>query len=523
MKKILYIIMILSGIISLTGCLDGLDQFPKTETTSGNVYNKAENYKMVLAKLYASFVLPGQGKGTIDPDISSNSGYDYMRSYFNLQECSTEDIAFTWIEGDNMTGIAYIGWDANDLWVSDFYYRAYYTIALCNELLRNSTDGKISGFTSQEQSDIRSYKLEARFLRALAYSHVLDLYGQGPFVTEENPVGAFIPVAYNSTELYDFITKELMDISEQMSLPSDIEYGRASSGAALSLLAKVQLNAGVYLGTSKYNECLETCKKIIGMGYSIEPQYAKLFNADNHKRTNEIIFPLCVDAAHTSTFGATTYIICGAVSMTSDYMNAEDYGVVSGWSMFRARGELVDLFPEGDTRGMFFTEGQQKYLDVMTNENNGYYVTKWTNLTDEGLAASNTADGVNTDYPMFRLADIYLMAAECVARGASGMSLTEATALINKLRERAYGDNSGNIDESELTPDFILNERGRELYWECTRRTDLIRYGLFTSSSYIWQWKGGVKDGKGVDSKYNIYPIPESDLSANPNLSNKNY
>ena len=103
------------------------------------------------------------------------------------------------------------------------------------------------------------------------------------------------------------------------------------------------------------------------------------------------------------------------------------------------------------------------------------------------------------------------------------MSLTEATALINKLRERAYGDNSGNIDESELTPDFILNERGRELYWECTRRTDLIRYGLFTSSSYIWQWKGGVKDGKGVDSKYNIYPIPESDLSANPNLSNKNY
>ena len=76
--------------------------------------------------------------------------------------------------------------------------------------------------------------------------------------------------------------------------------------------------------------------------------------------------------------------------------------------MFRVRGEVPALFGEGDGRAMFFTEGQTQYLDAIDSQNNGYFVEKWTNLTDEGKAASNTVDGgVNTDYPMFRLADVY--------------------------------------------------------------------------------------------------------------------
>lgn len=69
-----------------------------------------------------------------------------------------------------------------------------------------------------------------------------------------------------------------------------------------------------------------------------------------------------------------------------------------------------------------------------------------------------------------------------------------------------------------MTADFILDERARELYWECSRRTDLIRYGKFTSNNYIWEWKGGVQNGRSVDAHYNLYPIPSSDLMANPNL-----
>ena len=110
-----------------------------------------------------------------------------------------------------------------------------------------------------------------------------------------------------------------------------------------------------------------------------------------------------VDAARTVSWGSTTYIICGAVSNASDYQKPEKYGVTSAWGMFRIRGEVPALFQEGDGRAMFFTEGQTQTVDVIDNQSNGYFVEKWTNLTDAGEAASNTVDGgVNTDFPLFR-------------------------------------------------------------------------------------------------------------------------
>jgi len=133
---------------------------------------------------------------------------------------------------------------------------------------------------------------------------------------------------------------------------------------------------------------------------------------------------------------------------------------------------------------------------------------------------------VNTDFPVFRLADVYLMLAESVIRGGTGSSMSTALGYVNQLRSRAFGadyDTAGKLQASDLTQKFILDERARELYWEATRRTDLIRYNLFTTADYIWQWKGGIKSGTSVDSKYNIYPIPTSDLMANPNLKNENY
>lgn len=162
--------------------------------------------------------------------------------------------------------------------------------------------------------------------------------------------------------------------------------------------------------------------------------------------------------------------------------------------------------------------------------------------------ASNTVDaGVETDFPLFRLADVYLMYAECVARtkgaswdpwpdGKTDASDPEVIASrtkgaiywINKVRERAYGKGKGQVWASNFADDdaflqFILDERARELYHEGYRRTDLIRYGQFTTNKYIWQWKGGTHDGQAVDSKYNIYPIPNTELTANPNLHNDNY
>src|SRR5690606_4104966 len=124
----------------------------------------------------------------------------------------------------------------------------------------------------------------------------------------------------------------------------------------------------------------------------------------------------------------------------------------------------------------------------------------------------------DTDYPLFRLADVYLMYAEAVLRGGSGGNTATALQYINELRTRAYGKASRNITAAGLTLDFILDERARELNWEACRRTDLIRFGKFTGSNYLWPWKGGVKDGRGVEDWRILYPLPASDVTANPNL-----
>jgi hypothetical protein len=518
------------AILGFVSCVDDLNQMPHIEATSVSVYEQAANYKSVLAKLYASFVISGQEKGGGNADIASDNGEnsDYLRIYFNLQEVPTEEIAYTWLEGNNMTNIAYMKWEATDIWASDMYYRIYYTIALCNEFLRNATDGQIAGFTENEQKDIRNFRSEARFLRALAYYHALDLYGNVPFVDENDPVGAFLPPRYTRAQIFGYIETELKEIAPVLPSASETEYARATKGAAWTLLAKLYLNAEVYVQKKYYTECIAACKNVFAEGYALEPEYAKLFNADNHLRTNEIIFPFAVDAQHTSSWGASTYLVCGAI-VTTDAQNAADYGVNEAWGMFRVRPELPlkfgDVATTQDKRALFHTQGQTLNLDVMTDQTQGYCVEKWTNLTDDGQKASNTAaDGVSTDFPLFRLADVYLMFAEAVVRGGTGASLSDARAYIRLLRERAYGNDSGNLlSDTDLTLDFILDERARELYWECTRRTDLIRFGRFTGNSYIWQWKGGVKEGTGTDAKYNIYPIPYTELAANPNLYNEDY
>lgn len=526
MKKIYFFILVVSTLL-FTSCEKDLDQYPHTETTSESVYTTADNYKAVLGKLYTSFTTTGQEKGGGNSDLSSNNGQDYMRCYFNLQEAGTDEVASTWLEGDKVIDLTYLSWDANDPWVSDMYYRIYYTIAMTNEFLRNATDDKIAGFTEEEQANIVHYRAEARFIRALAYYHALDLFRNIPFVTEDDPVGAYAPPRYTSSQIFAYIESELKDIEDDLLSRTELEYGRAPKAAAWTLLAKLYLNAEVYIGEDHYTDCITYCNKVIADGYSLEGDFQKLFNADNHLRTNEIIFPLPVDAESTVSWGSTTYLICGEVSNTSDYQDPAAYGVTSGWGMFRVRGELPALFDETDGRNLFFTEGQTQYLDEVDNQSYGYFMSKWTNLTDGGEVASNTVDGgVNTDFPLFRLADVYLMLAESVIRGGSGSSSAVALNLLNELRARAYGDNyetDGKLAASDLTLNFILDERARELAWECTRRTDLIRFGKFTTDSYIWQWKGGVKDGKAVDSKFNYYPIPTSDLTANPNLYNEEY
>lgn len=522
MKKA-YIIMALGMMAAAaTSCVDDLDQRPVFEQDATVVYSSPATYRQVLAKAYACFVITGQEKDG-NKDIDSEKGYDLSRCIFNMEEDPTEESINTW---SSLYNISHFNWDANDVWVQDGYYRLYYTISVCNEFIRNSNEGSIGRFDEAGQQDIRNMKAEARFLRALAYYWVLDLYAQGPFSDENTPISGYIPERYSDEQLFNFIESELKAIEEEV--PLDNEYGRATRGAVWSLLARLYLNAEVYTRQDHYTDCITYCNKVINSHkYSLEPEFYKLFNASNHLRTNEIIFPFVVDATTTVTWGATTNIICGSCSNSSSQDPAK-YGITNGWGNFRVRGEIPakfgDVATSKDSRCMFYTDGQTQYLAVYNDQSNGYFSEKFTNLYDDGTPASNTAsNGCSTDLPVFRLADVYLMAAESVVRGGTGMTRSEALDLVNLVRERAYGDKSGNITDAEMDLQFFIDERARELLHESVRRTDLRRFGMFTTDKYIWQWKGGVLDGKAVDPKYEIYPIPATELSVNTNLSNPNY
>ena len=512
-----------------------LDQYPHTETTSKDVYVSAANYESVLSGIYTSMIV----------NLSSISGDDrfqnYTRALIMFQEATTDNLDNVWASGESTTDLNNQAWTAGDPWISAMYYHIYNIISLSNEFSRNASDEKIAGFPDADQKKIVGWRNEARCLRALAYYHAMDLFPAVPFVDESDPVGSYIPETYSREQLFNYLETELKDLSQDGTLPS-ASYGHVTKGTALTILAKMYLNAEVYTGKTYYTECIAACKDVIGCGYSLEDSYTNLFNAANHKRTNEIIFALACNATNTVAWGAGTYMVC-ATRFDFGAGMTEDFGVATYWNCLRTRPQLVDKFEDGDSRGRFgncnraaYTEspdegwykieGDTKYVyqdrpkEIIGHDEttSGWLINKWTNLTDTGETASDTrVNGAETDFPMFRLADVYLMLAEAVLRGGEGATRSDALGYVNQIRHRAYGNDTGNIADADLTLDFILDERARELYTEATRRTDLIRYNRYTSG-YTWNWKGGVKDGRDVDSKYAIVPIPEAELSANPQL-----
>jgi hypothetical protein len=217
-------------------------------------------------------------------------------------------------------------------------------------------------------------------------------------------------------------------------------------------------------------------------------------------------------------------------SVSSEDTNMKDYkGVNAGWDGMRATGQFVDKFeyendanpsPASikDVRGMFDATGRTQHITttpIKTFKTEGWEVLKFRNVTSTGEVINNAWP--DTDFPMFRLGDAYLMYAEAVLRGGSGGDTGTALKYINALRARGYTGTRGDIDQSQLTLNFILDERARELYWEGTRRTDLIRFGVYTSG-YNWDFKGGAATGTNIDQKYILYPIPTTDITVNGNL-----
>ncbi|MDG5766141.1 RagB/SusD family nutrient uptake outer membrane protein [Balneolales bacterium ANBcel1] len=515
--KLLLIAVIVAMVPLWTSCTGDLSTTPidDSEITSDMVYDSPENFRKVLAKLYAGFAVTGQEGPAGMPDIDGiDEGFSsYLRQYWVHQEIPTDEAVVGWSD-PGLPSFNTQSWGASNDFVMGMYSRIFYQITLANEFIRNARD--------ESDAQIQQYMAEARFLRALSYWHALDLFGGGvPFVTDDDPIGAFEPQPVGSQALFEFIESELLAIENDMPAPRANDYGRADRAAVWMTLAKLYLNAEVYIGEARWGDAVTFSNRVIqDGGYSLHHTYQHLFLADNDQAEG-VIFAIPFDGNMTQTYGGTNFIVHAAIGGS---MDASEFGVAGGWGGHRVTPQFVEKFDlDNDGRAMFHTDGQSLEIEDITDFNHGYAVTKWKNKTSTGADGSRTAY-VDTDFPMFRLADAYLMYAEATLRGGQGGNTATAVDLVNQLRQRAFGDDSGNISAGDLTLDFILDERARELYWEGHRRTDLVRHGKFTTADYVWSWKGGSQEGFSTSDHLNIYPIPSSDINANPNLTqNPNY
>jgi hypothetical protein len=499
-------------------CTDTTVQ-PKSTVTEANIFNDPTSYEKFIGKIYGGLALSGQQGPAGRPDISGiDEGFSqYLRLYWETEELPTDEAVIAW----NDIGLPEMNtqlWNAQSNMVVAMYYRIYFQVVFANEFLRQTTDDKLTtrGNVSQALRDqIHQYRAEARFLRALSYWHAIDLFGDVPLVTENNAIGGPPPAQATRSAVYNYIVSELTAIKPDLP-PAGVaaSYGRATAPAADMLLAELYLNAGVYTGTPDYTDALTAAQAVISSGfYSLDPSYGHLFLADN-STSPEIIFAIPQDGLRTQTYGGVTFLTHAACGGN---MSNTTYGIDGCWWGLRLKLEAFNNFAAGDNRAAsFFTNGQTDTVFTISNFQNGVAAPKFQNVTSTGAAGSN-GTFVDIDFPMFRLGEAYLIYAEAQLRGGGGSRAT-ALGYVNALRERAYGGTSGDITDPQLTLAFLLAERGRELWWEAHRRTDLVRFGSFTGSTMLWEWKGGTLAGQATASYRDLYPLPTSECVANPNL-----
>ena len=555
--KIISLTRIVAFALAITlfpSCVKDLDTLPldTNKLVGEEIYKTAAGYRGVLAKCYSSLILTGQkGGDSGDGDVPGiDEGYSgYSRALFYLQVGTTDEILVQSGSGHGTRDMLYTNWNASTKVVSYPYYRLYMAIGYCNEFLRESTEEKLQrrGVYEELKGELEYYRAEARFIRAYCYSMICDLYGAAPFVDETMVIGT-IPQQKTREAIYNYVVSEGEILAGALKAPKTNQYGRVDQVAAWFLLSRVYLNAETWISKKEYEKAYQYAKKIIESGkYPLAPDYRHIFLADNNT-CSEIIWPLVQDADFAQSSAGTNFQIKALIDGPMDKYYKTGVGA-RGWGNARVKTQLVDLFElsdqafnpldtwgdnKKDKRAQFFSIGKTKETwaanKAFQNDfNSGYACIKWRNVTKDRteLVAGGTVYS-SVDFPLFRTADAYLTAAEAILRGATG-TRSEALGYINAIRDRAYMSGtygsgvSGRIADSRLTLDFIIDERGRELHTELTRRTDLIRFNKFTKG-YNWDWKGsdglaGNYKGKDVDDKYKLFPIPQDEFTVNPYLT----
>jgi hypothetical protein len=550
MKKITKIsfLAVLAFLLVPVSCINDLDTLPLNETdaTSETAYAEPASYLNGLAYIYGYWALVSQGDaGSSDISVSDAGQSELARMYMVLNELSTDSFKIIW--GDNYVApIQYQRWtSADNEAIIAVYTRCMKGITLVNEYLIQTDDEKLDERGhSGEKETIHGYRVEARFNRALFYYLLLDLFGNPPFAMEEN-IGGDLPKQIQRKDLYDWLEAELLELANSPDMPSkgQVPYPRATKGSVWAVLARMYLNAEVYTGTAQWQKAKDAATSVINMGYSLHPNYQELFMQDNttNGATQEFIYAVSYDKDHTQSWGGTTHLVSATLSSDANKAIAQNLGL-SGllnpetWNGYHVADDYVQRFElsgvqwgakegfgydreKSDKRAFFYNIGSTKEFDNTTTDT-GWRCWKFTGLYSDGHTVSDAESNYkfsSIDFPIFRLAEMYLIHAEADARMSGGeVSDPISKGYIDQLRERA---GVASKTPSTLSLDWLLNERARELMWEGHRRTDLIRYGYFTSMQFPWTLKGGVMNGKvSLPEHRKIYPIILDDLNANPNL-----
>ena len=521
-----------------TACIGDLDTLPlnPSDSTSETVYGADESgYIAGLTKLYFNFV----SNETTDLQVSDAGASELVRAFWTVQEVTSDACKCAWENDAWVRAMNTNTWsDADNDATYAVYVRTLQGIAYTNEYLRQTASDRLSdrGVSSELAAKIQGFRAEARFLRAYFYWMALDVFGDVPFTTENSPFGGGVnPKQASRKDVFDYCISELTALAADDSpMPAArSNYPRADKGAVLGLLARMYLNAEFYTGTPMWQEAKDACEDIFTMGYSLCPEYADLFrgdNGENPEALNEVLFGISYDAEQTQSYGGTSYLTLAAIAATDVSSTQMINGVNNGWGGIRVPYEYVEkyfnvrnadysagTYDVNDKRGrMFYIKGRSESMDgALYVFLNGWSCLKFNNIPhnmdqDSYLATAASKAYSDIDFPMIRLGEIYLIYAEAC------MNLGQANTALPKVQDLAA--RAGVTAPTSITQEWLIEERARELMWEGHRRTDLIRYGKFTSSSFLWTYKGGSFSGQGFDDHMKIFAIPASELASNPEL-----
>lgn len=528
--------------LALVSCLGELDQVPLNDydKTSEAAYKDASAYIKGLTYINAYYSFVSQNDpGASDLNFKDAGQSELMRQWLNMNDLCTGSLDIGW--GDSyITSIDEHTWsNAENTAITAVYTRALKGVALVNEFLLQTEDAKLEARGHTEHKvQVAQYRAEAKFHRAMFYYILLDEFGIPPFALEEN-IGGALPVQKTRADLAKWIEDELLAlVADGSAMPKkgEVQYPRPTQDACWALLARLYLNYEVYSGTAKWAEAKAAAKKVIENGYSLHPKYYELFLQDNGQNCSgdEFIFAIEYDDEKARSWGGTTTLSSasfddnvnsGVVSYlkgsafpeyTLPYVSAEvwnGYHMSPAWASANLEITGLGTAPLGynpaasDRRLMLFTNDEDFSDYKSSTATDGWRVWKWAKIFSDGtMVARGDPDDPSlpwkyssADFAIFRLPEMYYIYAEADAR-LNGGSTSDADAVkwIGNLRSRAGLSAPG----ASMSVEYILKDKAAEYLWEGQRRQDEIRLGIFDANP----------------DRY-VYPIPESDRSANPNLA----